>query len=146
MGKVQEALDIHHSGHNCAQSVLLVFAQKYGLDREMALKVAGSLGGGFRCGEMCGAATGAAIVIGLNCGQTVANDLQSKLDCYQKTESFMQAFADRNDGLLRCKDLLEGYDVRIKADRIKAQEQNLFKIKCTRAITSAVELLEELGY
>jgi hypothetical protein len=37
----------------------------YGLPRETSLKIASGLGGGVRCGEVCGAATGAVLVIGL---------------------------------------------------------------------------------
>ena len=52
-------------------SVVVVFREEYGLDRESALKLCSGLGSGFRLGELCGAASGAALAIGLKHGQFV---------------------------------------------------------------------------
>ena len=50
------------SGCNCCQAVLLAFAPECGLDRETALRLASSFGGGFgRMRELCGAVSGAGI-------------------------------------------------------------------------------------
>ena len=56
-------------GMNCAQAVVLAFAADYGLDEALAAKVACGLGGGVgRAREVCGAVTGAAVVLGLRHG------------------------------------------------------------------------------
>ncbi|MDR3278782.1 MAG: C-GCAxxG-C-C family protein, partial [Oscillospiraceae bacterium] len=49
----------HEGGFNCAQAVLGAFCGDYDLDAETALRLACPLGGGMRCGEVCGALSGA---------------------------------------------------------------------------------------
>ena len=68
MDREKIALENFNQGLNCAQSVFCVFAQEGGLSREKALLVASCFGGGMRCGEVCGAVTGALMAIGLNFG------------------------------------------------------------------------------
>lgn len=53
--------DIHY---NCAQSVLIPFAEDMGLTREQANAVALNFGGGMGCGSVCGAITGALMAMG----------------------------------------------------------------------------------
>ena len=54
----ESATKLFGSGFNCAQSVIAVFCEKYGMDKETALKISGGLGGGFRSGDICGAVSG----------------------------------------------------------------------------------------
>jgi C_GCAxxG_C_C family probable redox protein len=131
---------------NCAQSVLAVFCEAYGLDKETALRIASGLGGGIRCGELCGAVSGAAQVIGLKYGQFVAGDLTTKNNCYQKALAFAKEFRNLN-GSIVCRELL-GHDVWTNADdeEIKKLSQELHRTVCPKLIESAVKILEETGY
>lgn len=130
----------HKSGFNCAQSVLLAFNKDLGLDERTAAGIASALGGGLRCGEVCGAASGAALVIGMKYGQRDAADQQSKARCNEEIKRFMSAFGEQC-GALRCADLLgELYGER-------TQEQELRRgALCDGFIRTAVELLEAMGY
>ena len=66
MKKSEAALASFVEGFSCSQSVLSAFAAEMGLEKEIALKVAGSFGGGMgRMGGTCGAVTGAFMAIGL---------------------------------------------------------------------------------
>lgn len=65
MGIQEEAVLIHQTGCNCAQSVLAACGKYTGLERETALRVAEGFGGGVRSGEICGAISGAVMAIGL---------------------------------------------------------------------------------
>ena len=133
-----------HSGFNCAQSVFAVFCKKYGVDRNAALKMCSGLGGGFRFGEICGAVSGAVLVIGLKYGQNIAEDKTAKDTCNHKTVEFMNLFKINNKSVV-CRDIL-GFDLSIKEEYDQAQKQNLFRTTCTDMVRSAVTLLEELGY
>jgi C_GCAxxG_C_C family probable redox protein len=144
MDHTELALDTFKNNFNCAQSVFSTFSEAYGLPRETALKLAGGLGGGVRCGEVCGAATGAVLVIGLKCGQTLPGDVQAKEYCNEQTAEFMRLFRERNGSCL-CRDLL-GIDISVGDNRRVAKEKNLFNTVCTDLITSAVEILEDMGY
>jgi hypothetical protein len=56
--KIEKALEFFDGDLNCAQSVVAMFCEKYGLNFEMAMKLSCGMGGGFRSGEICGAAAG----------------------------------------------------------------------------------------
>lgn len=56
---------IEEPHYNCAQAVFLSFAPECGIDEDIAFRVAENFGGGMRVGAMCGAVTGALMVIGL---------------------------------------------------------------------------------
>ena len=53
----KEAAELFAEGFNCSQSVFSVFAEKYGLPKETALKIGCGFGGGMRNAEVCGAVT-----------------------------------------------------------------------------------------
>ena len=50
--------------YNCAQAVIIPFAEDLGLSREQANALGLNFGGGMGCGSMCGAVTGALMVLG----------------------------------------------------------------------------------
>lgn len=140
----EKALRQFNNGLNCAQAVLSAFCEKYGLGEELALKMAGGLGSGFRSGEICGAVSGAVLVVGLKYGQQSADDRKAKQVCYEKTEEFIRAFRDRSGSVL-CRELL-GCDLSTAEGREKAQKEHLFDTICVEKVRSALELLEKLGY
>lgn len=140
----EQALAHFNHGYNCAQTVLSAFNQKYGLDDEAAARITGGLGGGFRSGEICGAVSGAVLVIGLKYGQKEPSDAQAKQNCNLKTEEFIEAFRARK-GAICCRDVL-GCDLSKPGGREWAAKLNLFDTVCADAVKSAILLLEELGY
>ena len=108
MGQKGElALENFESGCNCCQAVLLAFAPECGLDRETALRLASSFGGGFgRMRELCGAVSGAGMVLGLLRGYTGLEDKPAKQQHYDLIQRLCQRFQEEQ-GHLRCGDLLE---------------------------------------
>ena len=62
-----KAVMFHKEGKNCAQSVLLSLEKYTGLDSDLAVKISSGFGGGIKSGEVCGAISGAVMVLGL-CG------------------------------------------------------------------------------
>ena len=132
------------SGFNCAQSVLSVFCEKYGMDSKTALRMCSGLGAGVRFGEICGAVSGAVLVIGLKYGQDTSENMTVKDNCNNKTVEFMNMFRMENKSVV-CRDIL-GFDLSIKEEYAQAQKKNLFKTTCVDMIKSSVELLEKLGY
>ena len=133
-----------HNGFNCAQSVAAVFCEKYGVDKNTVIKMCSGLGAGFRSGEICGAVSGAVLIIGLKYGPNLAADKTAKDNCNTKTVEFMNLFRTKNESVV-CRDIL-GFDLSVKEEYDQAQKQNLFKTTCVDMVVSAVELLEEFGY
>lgn len=122
--KSEKAIALHKEGFNCSQAVFAVFAEEHGLSHETALKLSSSFGGGFgRLGEVCGAACGMVMALGLIEGST---DAEVKLAHYKKVRDLMQNFSDANGSYI-CRDLLAAHGHH----------------KCPDCIASAVEILEE---
>ncbi len=62
--------------YNCCQSVLVVFAEEMGLTEEQAYALGSHFGSGMRHGSVCGALSGALMVLGsLGCDEGQALDL-----------------------------------------------------------------------
>ena len=140
MTKGEIAEHCFNSGFNCGASVLAGFCEEYDLDMELALKLAGGLGGGFTDGEICGAASGGVLVVGLKHGPYIQEDKGAKVNCHVKTAQFIEEFKKRH-GVLTCRDLLA--DKPKGDDEASVNERRRF---CKGLVDSSVELLEELGY
>ena len=137
----EKVLDLHEKKYNCAQSVFGAFCEDFGVDRETAFKMAGAFGNGMRCGEVCGAASGALMALGMMYGHHVDFDLEQKELCYRKTKEWMRRFNERF-GETRCFALL-GMDM--SDDDVYYSEEALAlrnKI-CPGIMAGAVELMEE---
>lgn len=137
--KTQKALELFGSGSNCCQSVFLTFCEEYGMDRELAQKLTCGLGGGFKCGELCGAASAGVLVIGLKHG---APDTAER--CIADTVAFMAAF-EQIGGAKTCEGIL-GIDTATKNAMPPESFREQYRPKCNSSVAGAVELLENMGY
>jgi C_GCAxxG_C_C family probable redox protein len=130
-------------GCNCSQAVLTAFADRYGLDEGLAMRIASGLGGGVgRMGDVCGTLTGAALVLGLELGPKTKEETDAKEATYVATRQLQDRFIERH-GSNRCKELLEK-DLSIPAEYQQVKELGLFNNRCPRYVETAVNLLDEL--
>ena len=140
---VELAVSCFEEGFSCSQAVLSAYGPQLGLDRELALRVAGVFGGGMgRMGHTCGAVTGAFMVIGLKRGVTEADDEQTKEEAYRLVKEFDHMFRSRNDSIV-CRELL-GCDIATPEGRSVATQKNLFTTLCPRFVRDAAEILERI--
>ena len=139
---VDKAEEYFSNNFNCSQAVFTAFATETGLDEELALKIATQFGGGARKGEMCGAVSGALMVLGLKYGHCHAENAEEKGRAYQIAEDFMNRFIEKK-GTVVCRELL-GYDVSKPEDMKKIKELNLFSTTCPEMIRCATEIVEEM--
>ena len=96
----QRAVELFMEGKNCSQAVFVAFATDLGLTEEMALAVSVGLGGGVgRMREVCGAVSGAAMVVGLK------NPQYDKGEAYEKVRLIADEFQKTNHSII-CKELL----------------------------------------
>lgn len=141
--KVDAALACFREGFNCSQAVLSTWSGEFGLERDEALRAASSLGAGMGgLGEVCGAVTGALIVIGLKHGRTEAKDKETKEKNYALVRDFTGRFRSRNGSLI-CRELL-GCDLSTAEGMETARSRGLFKERCPRFVRDAAEILEEI--
>ena len=130
-------------GFACSQAVLLGFASSFGLDPDVAARVSAAFGGGMgRMGEVCGAVSGALMVIGLASGNVTAQDKESKERAYQLVREFASRFRSRHGSLL-CRELL-GCDLSQPGALALAHERKLFAARCPTLVRDAAEIAAEL--
>ena len=124
----EKAVMAHQSGCNCSQAVAATFCEKYGIAREDVMRMAAAFGGGMRRGEVCGAVTGALMVLGMKHGARDSGDKARKAEADAKTAEFMKTFQERHGSYL-CREL------------IKAAGRKV----CPEVIAGAADILDEFG-
>jgi len=137
------AVAMFDGGFNCSQAVLASHCEELGLDKDTALKVSCAFGGGMgHIGEVCGAVSGALMILSLKYGKYRIDDAESKEKTYKLVQDFTRQFKAKH-GSIQCKGLL-GYDVSIEEELIRAREAGVFKTVCPLLVKDSVELVEKL--
>jgi C_GCAxxG_C_C family probable redox protein len=143
MDRIEKVKERFMDGFNCSQAVFSAFASNFGLNEEMALRIASGFGGGLgRCGYVCGAVSGAIMVIGLKYGFLTPKDEEAKLKVYSKVKKFIEEFLKENNSII-CKDLL-GEDISTEEGLKKIKEKNLFKTICPKYVEDSARILSEI--
>ena len=131
-------------GFSCSQAIVAVFGPKYGLDEATAMKASACFSGGMQAAEVCGAVSGAIMVIGLKDGHTDPKNKPAKFHALGKAAEFMRLFQERH-AALTCNGLL-GCNVMTPEGKQHALAAKLFTTACPGFVTGAVHILEEMGY
>ncbi len=138
----EKALQYFGEKFHCSQSVLAAFADECGITEEQALKLGACFGGGMRKGEVCGACTGALMVLGLLYGQYDSKDLDSRMTANKVNDEMMERFS-KKCGSYICNDLLK-CDISTPEGVQYALDNKLFVEFCPLMVENAVEILEEI--
>ena len=142
MKHVETAVNLFKSKFHCSQAVFAAFSEELGLSQEQALKIGSCFGSGMRKGEVCGACSGALMVLGLKYGHYKVGDIESKLKVDEVTDKFLDTFKLENESYL-CNDLLK-CDISTKEGIEYALENNLFTEFCPKMVKSAVIITENI--
>ena len=128
---------------NCAQSIVSVYCEEFGLDRNLGLKMAMGFGGGMaRSGITCGAITGAYMILGLSQRINENNARESIERTYKLMYQFNAAFIAKHGSLL-CKELIK-YDLSVPEQHAEARDKRIFIIVCPDLVQDAGKILESL--
>ena len=119
----------------CSQAVFAAFSQDYGLSKEQALKIGACFGSGMRKAEVCGACTGALMVLGLKYGE-------SKEKSNEVCNKFLDEFKKENGSYI-CRDLLD-CDISTEEGVKYARDNNLFKELCPKMVESAAKITKDI--
>ncbi len=138
----EKALKLFNQKNLCSQAVLAAFAEECGLTEEQALKVSACFGTGMRQGEVCGACTGALMVLGCLYGEHGTGDLEKCVRANEVNDEMMRRFAEKSGSYI-CNELL-GCDVRTEEGIKYALEQKLFTDFCPKMVANAVDIIEEM--
>lgn len=136
----EKALEYFNRKFHCSQAILAAYADKCGLTEEQALKLGGCFGGGMRRGEVCGACTGALMVLGALYGQSDEFALHDRELANRVNDEMMNRFS-KEWGSYLCRDILE-CDISTEEGVQYARENSLFTELCPQVVASAADLLE----
>ena len=132
------------SGLACSQAVLGAFADRYGLSRDHALRLAAAFEGGTGMqADICGALVGVYLVLGLEYGGTDPKDMGAKQTTARKVNEATRLFRECNQDKLTCRDLL-GCDISTPDGLDEAVSGNVFRKHCPRFVRDAVRIAERL--
>ena len=144
--RIQMAVELFIQGYGCCQSVVCAFADLYGLDEEMALRISAGFGGGVgRMRMMCGTCSALVILAGLEKGQTRGEDSEGKKACYQLVRELLDTFKQRNGSII-CAELLQMQGVKAETNTAQPDERNAeyYRIRpCARKVESAARVFAE---
>lgn len=110
--------------YNCAQSVLIPFAEEAGYTAKQACEFSAAFGGGMQSGNLCGAFTGGLMALGV----------LGKAD-RRRVMELTRRMRDNHDGTLLCVDLL----------RKNKEAGGQKKPHCDAMVYEAVALVEEIA-
>ena len=143
MNKSKETEELFEKGFNCSQSVLFTYGKGYFKEDTLALKLASVFGAGISYrGEMCGAVSGALMVLGLHYGNSDLTMEVSKEMTFCITKEFIDTFEKQNGSVI-CNRLLKT-EINTAEGLDNARQNGLFKKICPKLIGNASEILESL--
>lgn len=127
---------------NCSQAVFETYAPAMGLSTETARKIAAAFAGGMGMGSVCGAVTGAFLVIGMKYGKTVDSDPQADSETFKRTTEFVKEFKERHK-YLNCSALI-GVDMGKPKNVEEASRKGLFTTRCPVYVKTAADVLDKV--
>ncbi len=140
---VEAAAALFDQGFTCGQAVLVPFAERRGIDREHALRLACAFGGGIAgTGSTCGAVSGALLAIGAAHGRTKVEDEPARARTYDAARVFLDRFRSEH-GSVVCRELL-GVDIGTAEGREAAVKAGLFRSRCPLLVRGAARIVAAL--
>ena len=140
-----KAVQFFKEGYNCAQAVFAAFADRYGIEPELALRLSASFGAGMgRMREVCGTVSGMMLVSGLETGAVDGSDREGKAANYAEAQALADVFRKENGSII-CRELLglepkSGQTSPVPEERT---EKYYKKRPCVELVRCAAEILEE---
>jgi len=143
MTKSDDAHAAFISRFTCSSAVFSAFSKELGLDPDTAKKIACGFGAGVsKTGNICGAVSGALMVIGLKYGKTQADDEAATEKTRALVRQFIHEFTQKN-GSINCTELL-GYDISTQEGFAAAKDSSLFMTKCPALVRDSADILEKI--
>ena len=148
--RTEQAVALFKEGFNCSPSVFAAYADLFGMDKETALRVSASFGGGIgRMREVCGAANGMFLVAGMLTGATEGRDQVAKKNNYEVVQRLAAEFKKENGGTYICRELLglntDGTKIALGDTTPEARTEEYYKKRpCLKTIEGAAAIVERM--
>ena len=140
----QKAREYFLKGYSCAQAVFMAYCDVTGYSEEEAARLSSSFGGGMgRMREVCGAVSGALMVLGLEKGYSDTSDEKAISDHYLLVQDFAERFREHNGSII-CRELLEGVKVTEGKTPEKRTREYYESRPCLNLVDNACCILDEM--
>jgi len=145
MNHSDKAEQLFREGYNCSQAVFGAFSDLTGIEKEYAIKMSASFGGGFgRLREVCGAACGMILAESCLFGYTEPKNQQVKKDNYALVQDMMKEFSGEMGSYI-CREILGDLAGEKTAEPTPRNEEFYTKRPCIRCIRTAAAILEKVA-
>ena len=122
----------------------MAFSDVTGYSLEESARLSSSFGGGMgRMREVCGAVSGALMVLGLEKGYDSTDDEEKIKAHYHLVQDFAARFREKNGSII-CRDLLEGVEVKKGDEPEKRTEDYYERRPCLGLVADACDILDEM--
>ena len=138
------AEELFCQGCNCAQSVFVAYCDQMNIDRETAMKISSSFGGGMgKLREVCGAVTGAFAVAGALWGYSDVEDSKAKSQHYALIRHIAEEFKAEH-GTYICNYLLKGIE-NVNSKDPHPRTEEYYKVRpCVKFVSTAAEIVDKI--
>lgn len=142
--RIEKAVENFKQGYNCSQSVVAAFADLYGIDHDLAVRMAASFGGGIgRMRLTCGTACGMFLLAGLETGCTDPTDRKGKGANYAVVQQLAEKFKAANGSII-CAELLGLKPNAPTPPEPEARTDEYYKKRpCVRMVETAARIFAE---
>jgi len=128
-------------GFDCSQIVLGEFAERFGMRKEDAYRIAGCFGIGMAQDGVCGALSGGMMALGLAFGNDAPGDLAKKDALFKKRDLLVGEFKRRN-GNVNCPDLL-GQRIHTLEELMMTRSSGIYR-NCPKYCVDVIEIVDHL--
>lgn len=141
--KADRAKELFLEGYNCAQAVFGAFCEDFGIDFETGVKISSGFGGGFsRRREVCGAVSGAVMVLSMVHGYSDSKADAEKKKLYEEVRGVLKSF-EEDAGSIICRELL-GLEEKVSPPTPEARTEKYYaKRPCAELVYLSAKVVEE---
>jgi C_GCAxxG_C_C family probable redox protein len=141
--RAKEALSLMGEYGSCCTGVLAAYAPELGMEKNLAAGVGRGMAGGIGgLGNVCGAVSGAIMVIGLKTtNEDNIHDMEAGFKTMEAVREFISRFEEQHSSI-KCRELI-GHDISTREKSAVAMKENAFA-NCPQFVESAVTILDNI--
>ena len=141
--RVEEALSLMGEYGSCCKGVLAAYASEFGLEKDLAAGLGRGMAGGIGgLGNVCGAVSGAVLVIGLKTtNEDNIYDMEAGFKTMETVREFVARFEESHSSI-KCRELI-GHDISTQEKSMAAMQAEAF-MNCPAFVESAVTILDDM--
>ncbi len=142
MTRSERAIALFLDGCNCAQAVFVAFADLFGMDERLALRISSSFGGGIgRQREVCGAVSGMCMAAGALYGYDDVKDPAKKAAHYALVQELCGKFREMYGSII-CRELLGAKRAESSPNPTPRDAEFYRTRPCARFVGACADILE----